>query len=438
MSILGAMDSAVSGLDAQSMALSNISNNISGSSTVGYKEAETEFETLVLGGTSGNAELGGVSSSTRLDVTTPGQIQTTGVATDIAINGSGFMVVNSNANAANGSYLLTQAGSFRPDANGNLVNAAGFYLQGQPLDAAGNVIGTPASTVADLSTVNIANLSVAATPTSAMTFTANLPSSETNTYSATTATPSSTQVTYYDSLGTAQTFTFQFVPTQPAAAGNPPTNTWTMNILDSASATPATPIDSATLTFNATGANAGTLASVTPTAGIGTYDPVAGSYSITSGDGQVIPINIGALNSASGMTQLDGSYTTTKIQNDGSAFGLMQSVSIGNNGVVTASFSNGATRPIYQLDVAVVPNPDGLNAVTGDAYALSAASGVPQLYQPGQGPAGTTDGGALEGSNVDLSTELTNLIETQRAYASSATVIQTANRMLSDLSTLNQ
>jgi flagellar hook protein FlgE len=443
MSILGAMDSAVSGLDAQSMALSNESNNISGSSTVGYKKAETDFETLVLGGSSifggsDDAQLGGVSSSTRLDITTSGQLQNTGVATDIAINGAGFMVVNTNANAANGSYLLTQAGSFRPDANGNLVNAAGFYLQGQPLDQAGNVIGTPASQVSGLSTVNISNLSVAATPTTTMTFNANLPSSETNTYSATTAAPSSTQVTYYDSLGNAQTFTFQFVPTQPAAAGDPPTNTWTMNILDSASATPNTPVDTATLTFNGTGADAGTLASVTPTAGTGTYDPVAGTYTITTGDGQQIPINIGALNSSSGMTQLDGSYTTTKIQNDGAPFGLMQSVSIGNNGVVTASFSNGATRPIYQLDVAVVPNPDGLIPVTGDAYSLSAASGVAQLYQPGQGPAGTTDGGALEGSNVDLSTELTNLIETQRAYSSSATVIQTANQMLAVLSTLNQ
>ena len=438
MSVLGAMNNAVSGLDAQSAALGNISNNIAGSSTVGYKKAETDFETLVIGGSSsGSPDLGGVSSSTRLDITTAGQVQTTGVATDIAINGSGFMVVNTNANPANGAYLLTQAGSFRPDAKGNLVNAAGYYLQGEPLDAAGNVIGAPASTVSGFSTVNIANLSVAATPTGTMAFTANLPSSETNTYSAITATPSSTSVTYYDSLGTAQTMTFQFVPTQPAAPGAAPTNTWTMNILDSASATPATPIGSATLTFNATGANAGTLASVTPVGG-GTYSPGPGTYTVTTGDGQTIPITIGALNSSAGLTQLDGSYTTTKIQNDGSAFGLMQSVVIGNDGMVTATFSNGATRPIYQLDLAVVPNPDGLAPVTGDAYSMAAAAGVPQLYQPGQGPAGTTDGGALEGSNVDLGTELTNLIETQRAYSSNATVIQTANQMLATLDRINQ
>ncbi len=438
MTVLNAMSIAVSGLNAQSAALSNISKNIAGSSTVGYKQAETEFETMVIGGSSKTAaDLGGVTTSTRLDVSSAGQLQSTGVATDIAINGSGFMVVNTNVNPANGNYLLTQAGSFRPDAKGNLVNAAGYYLQGQQLDPAGNIIGTPASTVSGLTTVNISNLTVASTPTSTMTFAANLPSSQTHTYSAATATPSTTQVTYYDSLGAAQTMTFQFVPTQPASAAAPPTNTWTMNLLNSASAAPATPIASATLAFNGNGTNAGLLSSVTPTAG-GAYSPGAGTFTVTTGDGQILPINIGALNSPGGITQLDGAYTTTKLQNDGSPFGLMQSVTIGNTGLVTASFSNGATRPIYQLDVAVVPNPDGLTPATGDAYSLSFAAGVPQLFQPGQGPAGTTAAGSLEGSNVDLGTELTNLIETQRAYSSNATVIQTANRMLATLDTIGQ
>jgi flagellar hook protein FlgE len=438
MSVITAMNTAVSGLDAQSTALSNISNNIAGSSTVGYKEADTQFETLVLGDKSTTgADEAGVTTTTRLNVTTAGQLQSTGVATDIAINGQGFMVVNTSANSAKGAYLLTQAGSFRPDATGNLVNAGGYYLQGQPLDSAGNVAGTPASTVNGLSTVNVANLSVASSPTTTMTFTANLPSNETQTYSATTAAPSTTTVTYYDSLGTPQSLKVEFVPTQPAAAGAPPTNTWTMNLYDSASATPATPVGSATMVFNGTGADAGLLSSVTPVGG-GTYDPVAGTYTITTGDGQSLPITIGALNSASGMTQLDGTYTTTKIQNDGSSYGLMQSVSIGTDGIVTASFSNGATRPIYQLDVAVVPNPDGLAPVSGNAYTISAEAGVAQLYTAGNGPAGTTVGGSLEGSNVDLGTELTNLIETQRAYASSATVIQTANQMLGTLTTLNQ
>ena len=298
----------------------------------------------------------------------------------------------------------------------------------------GNPIGAPAESVSALSTVNVDNLSVAAAPTTTMTFAANLPSTETA-YAATAPTPSTSSVTYYDPLGAAQTLQFQFTPTQ-AASGSPQTNTWTMNIYDSASATPTTPVGSATLTFSSSGANAGTLSSVTPTTG--SYDASAGTFTITTGSGQSLPIDIGALNSAGGITQLDGAYSTTNIQQNGSAYGTLQSIGIGTNGLVNASFSNGVTRPIYQLDLAVFPNPDGLTPVAGEAFAMSPNAGVPQLFQPGQGPAGTTEGGALEGSNVDLSTQLTNLIETQRAYSSTAQVIQTADQMLDVINHLNQ
>jgi flagellar hook protein FlgE len=209
-----------------------------------------------------------------------------------------------------------------------------------------------------------------------------------------------------------------------------------MNIYDSASATPTVPSGTATLTFASTGATAGELQSVVPTAG--TYDPTAGTFGVALGDGSTLPIDIGALGSASGLTQLGGAYTTTKISQNGSSFGTLQDVTIGNNGIVTAAFSNGATRPIYQIDLAMVTNPDGLTQVSGNAFALSAKSGTPQLFQAGTGPVGTTEGGALEGSNVDLSTELTNLIATQRAYSSSAEVMQTADQMLSVLDHLNQ
>jgi flagellar hook protein FlgE len=446
MSVLSAMNTAVSGLKAQSVALGNISNNIAGSSTVGYKQAQTQFETLVLGSSPGiDPQLGGVASSTRLDVSTPGQLQSTGVATDVAINGNGFLVVNTGASSPPNGYLLTQAGSFRPDAKGNLANAAGFYLQGQPTNASGQPISTTgglitqASNLSGLSTVNVANLSVASTPTTTMAFTANLPASEGTTSAV--APSHSTEVTYYDELGTARTLTFQFTPQGTTA--NP--DQWKMEIVDSASPSAANPIATAILNFNDSGSNAGLL-SQDPTDGTGaafpatgaatTFDNTTGTLTVTTKDLQQIGIFIGNQNNSSGMTQYDGSYTTTKIQADGSAYGIMQSVSIGNDGLVTASFTNGSTRPIYQLDIAMVPNSDGLTAVTGNAYALSTDSGIAQLYLPGQGPAGTTEGGSLEGSNVDLSTELTNLIATQRAYASSATVIQTANQMLGVLDTL--
>jgi flagellar hook protein FlgE len=432
MTINTAINTALSGLTAEAARLSSISSNVANSSTVGYKKSDTEFENMVLGTSSGTSVMGGATPVTRNDVATAGQIQSTGVNTDIAINGAGFMVVKDTA-ASGGDVFLTQAGSFRPDANGNLVNAGGYYLQGQKLDANGNAAPVPQD-VSGLTTVNVSNLYVASAPTTTMTFAANLPSSETADNTA-TPTPSTSSMTYYDALGTNQTLKFEFVPTQPAAGGTA-TNTWTMNIYDSASATPTTPSGSATLTFASVGATAGDLNSVAATTG--SYDSAAGTFSIDTGGGATLPISIGAIGSPGGLTQLDGPYTTTQMSQNGSSFGTLQGVSIGTDGKVNASFSNGAVRGIYQIDLAVVANPDGLTAASGGAYALSAAAGVPQLFQAGQGPVGTIQGGALEGSNVDLGTELSNLIATQRAYSSSAEVIQISNQMLDVVNHLNQ
>jgi flagellar hook protein FlgE len=434
MSINTAIDSALSGMTAESARLSSISSNVANSSTVGYKATETDFESMVLGSGNGNSNTGGVTTTSWNDVATAGQIQSTGVSTDIAINGQGFMVVKDSATAGSGSYYLTQAGSFRPDSDGNLVNAAGYYLQGQAIGASG-VAGQVPQELTGLSTVNISNLTVAATPTTTMAYEANLPSSDTA-YSATPPNPSSSSVTYYDGLGNAQSLTFDFTPATAAASGDPSTNTWTMNIYDSASSTPATAVGSATLTFASSGTTAGELQSVVPTAG--SYDPTAGTFSITTGGGATLPISIGAIGSPSGLTQLDGNFTTTQVSQNGASFGTVQGVTIGTDGTVTAAFSNGATRPIYQLDLAVVSNPDGLTPANGGAFSLSGTAGTPQLFQAGTGPAGTTEGGALEGSNVDLSTELTNLIATQNAYSSSAQVIQAANQMLQVVNHLNQ
>ncbi len=442
MNVLDAMRNALSGLDAQSSALANISNNIANSSTVGYKSVDTQFETLVSDGSStGQAQEMGVSTDSRTNISTAGQITSTGVATDIAVNGSGFLVVNSSANASTGTYAVTRAGSFRPDANGNLINSGGFYLQGSPLNADGTPVnGNTSNGVSDLSTVNISNISASATPTTAITFNANLPSADT-TYALAAPSPSQTAVTYYDPLGQAQQMTMSFQPIPAAASGSPPTNTWTMSVTDSASMTAANPtglISQQTIAFSPTGNNAGTMSSVQPTAGSPAgsgYDATTGELTVTTGSGSPIKINIGKLNTTQGMTQLSGDYTAEKVTKDGSSFGLLQGVSVSNSGQVVASFTNGSTRPLYQLSLATLPNENGLQASGGNTYLLTQAAGVPTLVSPGQGSAGSTEGGSLEGSNVDIGNELTNLIQTQRAYQSNATVVTTSDQMLQ---TLNQ
>ena len=309
--------------------MTNISNNISDSSTVGYKEAETNFESLVLAGTGGadsSPQLAGVQASTSMDITTAGQVQTTGVATDIAINGAGFMVVNT-AVSGSGQYLVTQAGSFRPDAAGNLVNSGGDYLQGQPVDASGNPIGAPAKSSA-LSTVNVDNLSVAAAPTTTMTFAANLPSTETA-YAATAPTPSTSSVTYYDPLGAAQTLQFQFTPTQ-AASGSPQTNTWTMNIYRPRS--PRRPAGSVRNLRFVEWRQAGTLSSVTRRrqlhASAGTSPSPLAAANVADGFGALT----GGGHHAARWRLFDDQHPAERL-------GLrhLQSLGIGTNGLVDAS-----------------------------------------------------------------------------------------------------
>jgi flagellar hook protein FlgE len=492
MTAINALRTSTSGLNAQATKLAGISNNIANSSTVGYKRVDTQFESLVLEGTSsGSTALAGTAAHNRVEISKVGQVQSTGIDTDIAVNGNGFLVVNEDA-GSDGKYLATRAGSFRPDANGNLVNAAGYYLQGVKLGADGLPVGNLGdNNLESLSTVNISNTSVASSPTTEMTFWANLPSAQT----APTLTPPDhdtfiSSVDYYDALGASQTLTYRFTPVvQDPATATGHSNQWTLEIFDSATGTGAAATDSSRLVGRfgmefwdeTAGPNkAGTIKSLIDADGShskvsgftsgtnlvpdpatygqdstgvggdadtlpdtvdgrGTYDAILGRLNIRVAGGAVdLPIKIGALDSISGMTQLAGNYTPVKVEKDGSAFGLLERVSVEKDGKVMATFSNGQSRAIYQVKLAVFPNADGLNPVRGDAYELSRQAGVVRLLTAGEGSAGTTSGGALEASNVDIGTELTNLIETQRAYSSNASVVRTADQMLEEATSLKR
>lgn len=468
MTAINALRTSVSGLNAQATKLSGISNNIANSSTVGYKRVDTQFESLVLEGSSNGASaLAGTAATNRVEISKLGQVQSTGIDTDIAVNGSGFLVVNDSASST-GKYLVTRAGSFRSDANGNLVNAGGYYLQGVKLGADGLPLGNVGDNNVDsLTTVNVNDISVASAPTTNMTFWANLPAGQT----AYTDTPQDintniSSIDYYDALGATQTLTYRFIPKTAASATDANTNTWLVQVFDSATggdpALAATDekrlvgqVEIAFWGADAGANKAGTIRSITdadpaaavsgtysgytPTANAtkGLYDPNFGTLTMQLGS-MTLPVKIGVPESASGLTQLSGNYVPTKVEKDGSAFGMLERVSIEDSGKVVATFSNGQSRAIYQLKLAVFPNADGLNPVSGDAYEMSRAAGAVRLLTAGEGSAGTTSGGALESSNVDIGTELTNLIETQRAYSSNASVVRTADQMLEEATNLKR
>ncbi len=195
MSLFSALRTSVTGMNAQSSYLSAIGDNIANSSTTGYKEASTQFETVLGEQTPGSYESGGVLAQTRYGVTAQGTINSTTSSTDLAINGQGFFVVSNSATGTGTS--LTRAGSFVPDQDGNLVNTAGYYLQGYKIGADGQ----PAS---DLSTVNISSTKLQAVPTTTGTISGNLPSTD-----ATNATETTT-ATLFDSSGSSVTANISF------------------------------------------------------------------------------------------------------------------------------------------------------------------------------------------------------------------------------------
>lgn len=428
MSILGAMYAAVSGLGAQSTKLGAISDNIANTSTTGYKRVEVEFASLVTEQVSKRSySAGGVAGNVRRRVDAQGLLQATGSSTDIAINGDGFFVVSDkqNANPQQDLTALTRAGSFTTDDQGFLRNAAGYYLMGFALNPDGTTVNAnPArDALADVEPVNVAGINFTGAPTTQVTFAGNLPAQLAN---GTPGAPISTQIQYFTELGNSGTLTLQWTPSSDSIA-----NDWHLEIFDSETAGGTTAIYDQIVSFNDTGPNAGSPSAVPGVAG--------GQLPLTVNGGlQAMNLDIGDVNDASGVTQFAGEYVPTKITKNGALFGVVSRVEVSEDGIITAIFNNGVRRPIYQIPIAVVQNPNGLSARDGTAFDQSRDSGSLYLWDAGVGPAGKTAGNSLERSNVDIAQELTSMIETQRTYSTNAKVIQTADEMLSELTQLKR
>src|SRR5262245_14228867 len=428
MSILGAMYAAVSGLGAQSTKLGAISDNIANTSTTGYKRVEVEFASLVTEQVSQRSySAGGVAGNVRRRVDAQGILQATGSSTDIAINGDGFFVVSDaqNANPQQDLTTLTRAGSFTADDQGFLRNAAGYYLMGFALNPDGTTVNpNPArDALADVEPVNVAGINFTGAPTTEITFAGNLPAQLAD---GTPGSPISTQIQYFTELGNSGTLTLQWTPSSDGVA-----NHWNLQIFDSETGGGTTAIYDDIVTFNDTGAAAGSPSAIPGVAG--------GVLPLTVNGGlQGLNLDIGDVNDASGVTQFAGEYVPTKINKNGALFGVVSRVEISEDGIITAIFNNGVRRPIYQIPIAVVQNPNGLSPRDGTAFDQSRDSGALYLWDAGVGPAGKTAGNSLERSNVDIAQELTNMIETQRTYSTNAKVIQTSDEMLSELTQLKR
>lgn len=467
MSINSAMLAGVSGLVANSAALSSISDNIANANTVGYKRNQTDFSTIVTGSVmKGKYSAGGVISSTQQKVSAQGVPQQTTSTTDLSISGQGFFVTTTQPTGVgdNDARLFTRAGSFQVDSEGYLKNSAGLYLQGWVADQNG-VIQTNATDLSQLKTMNIAAVGGVATQTTLIGMGGNLQSTQPLSAAAqavVTASPGAYNVatnnmsTYDPATGTGVKPDYTIQASLSDSKGGRHTvevallrsattpNTWYAEI----HTVPASDIvgnaggllASGTIAFTSSGkfdpvASTGAFAGGSPTLTI-----APSSAAVTPGTPQWAPsLGLGAQNFAldlntanNALSQFASEYSQSYTSN-GTAFGGLNSIGIDNDGYVTANFDNGLSRVIGQVALATFANPDGLKALSGNAYQVSLDSGTYNLRAPNTSGAGSISPSTLEASTVDLSAEFTNLITTQRAYSASSKIITTADQMLSDL-----
>ncbi len=441
MSINSAMLAGVSGLVANSAALSSISDNIANSNTVGYKRSETDFEDVVTASAvRGHYNAGGVLGVTRQLISQQGDFTQTNSSTDLAISGQGLFVVTSKADnlAPTDERDFTRAGSFTPDAQGYLKNTAGYYLQGWVADANGNIATDP-SDLTKLQSINVSSFGGAAQATTKVSINANLNAGQAvqtlpapyavGDMAAGTVKPDySLQIPVADSQGGQRTVQVNFLKTG--------SNTWQAEVV----AVPATDVN----TTNGLIAS-GTVAFTTD----GKLDPTKTTLPASlvfgaSGSGAALKwadglgisgqsISLDLDQAPGGLSQASSKSVVQSITTNGTMFGNLSGIDIDQDGYVTAEYDNGVTRQIAQVALATFPNPDGLRSSSGDVFKVSLDSGTYNLKTPGSGGAGTLSPSTLESSTVDLSSEFSGLIVTQRAYSASSKIITTADEMLQEL-----
>jgi flagellar hook protein FlgE len=414
----------LSGLTAESTALSAVANNLANQNTAGYKTTSVLFSDLFYQnlGTNGAGDpiqLGAGATVGSIPTTfTQGSVQATGVPTDVAIQGDGFFVVQNG-----GITSYTRDGNFSVDKNNFLVTDEGQQVMGYP--AVNGVVNTGAG---------LSPLQLGAGTISPPAATANV-AIQTNLNSGANVgdQPYSTPVTIYDSLGASHILTFTFAKTAA--------NTWSYQLsVPPGDLNPIKGINqtgilaSGTLTFDGNGNltgpvdKNGNLVTNIPAPITGLAD---GASDMT--------FNWNLVNGTTpSITQVSGASSTSSNTQDGASSGSLTGFSIGSDGVVTGTFTNGKTAALGQLALASFASEQGLQRAGNTDYTETLASGQAVVGAAGTGGRGTLAGGSLELSNVDISTEFANLIVAQRAFEANAKAVTTFDQISQDTINLKQ
>lgn len=406
--MLRSLYSGISGLQAHQQMLDVTGNNIANVNTVGFKASAVQFEDtlsqLMTGATAPGANQGGsnpaqiglgvkvAAISTNF---TQGSAESTGKPTDLMLNGDGFFVLNNGQGS-----VYTRAGDFDFDSNGTLVAPNGYPVQGWTADANGNIDqnGALGNIVLPKNTV------VGAKDTTTTSFTGNLPSD------AAAGTMVSRDVTVYDASGnpSTMTLTFQAAGVDTTGGATDGDTVWNVYEGDQAAVTGGTATGLGALAFKN-----------------GVQDTA-----------NETPLGNTAAGIALGTDALTGYATISSLafdQQDGHAAGTLTSYTIGSDGVVSGSYSNGVIQPIARIALATFTNPGGLQKNGDSTYSATGNSGTQVNGGAGDPGFGGLSAGYLEASNVDLSQEFTNLIVAQRGFQANARIITTSDSVLQEL-----
>lgn len=403
-----ALSAAESGLNGSQIALANIAQNLANSNTVGYKQTQTEFQTVYMeqlqgasaptatsGGTNPITEAAGSAvdlAATQTDFA-EGSLQQTDITSNMAITGNGWFIMKTPTGPA-----YTRAGDFTINAQGQLTDPNGNLVMGW--NAA--TLNAGAQDAANLQPIVInSNASQAPQASSTITLSGNLNSSAVGTAAASTTTET-IPVTVYDSQGNAINAQLEFSNPVAASGGGV---SWTVNLYPEGSTTPYG--SAATLTFSNTGAASWTTApawTITPTDG---SKPVA--LTVPASD-------------LSGLTSTASATTATATAN-GYPSGTLSSYTVAANGTINGTFSNGQTEVLGQVALAQFSNQEGLSASGDNLYTATANSGSAIVGQPNSNGLGSLVDGSVEESNVNLSNQFVQMAAAQENYSANAKVL---------------
>jgi flagellar hook protein FlgE len=410
----------LSGLNASSKNLEVIGNNIANANTFGTKVSRAEFSDVyaaALSGAGANTVGIGTNLAAVAQQFTQGSITTTDNPMDLAINGAGFFQVSKGNNPT----VYTRNGQFKVDRDGFIVNSAQQQLMGYSADALGVI--QPGQAVA----LQVPTAGVSPSATSTIGLEVNLDArlavttpgagaaidfNNANTYN------NATSLTVYDAKGQEVALTYYF---QKAS-----TDTW--NVFATANGTTVSGVAGAptpitTISYAADGSG--------PTAPVGTV-ALDIPATVTAAGADTLAIS-GVAFDISKSTQFGSAYGITNLAQNGFSAGLLTAIAIEGNGIITARYSNGQSRPAGQIEVANFRNPQGLTPMGDNAWSRTYASGDPVTGVPGDGNLGQLQSQALEESNIDLTGELVNMITAQRIYQANAQTIKTQDQVLQTL-----